>query len=181
MGLLSFVKRVGNKVADGIHSAARVGGKVLGVVNSVGNKIAAVGRIASNVVSKTPLMANPFVRSAVDVVKTGSGLVQDVASAAGSAKDLLERGDNLVRQGQSALNKGDVAGAIQSVRNANVSNMGRDAASLVQKASSIIGSGAVKSSSVSAPSVMGTSKSNINNNVVQQREAMRKSSSNSMM
>ena len=50
MGLFSYISRVGNKIANGIHSAAVVGKKITGTVARVGHKLAHHGKNVLNIV-----------------------------------------------------------------------------------------------------------------------------------
>ena len=135
MGFFSFVKRIGNKVADGIHAAAKVGKKVTGAVSSVGHKIASTATKVLNVVDRIPVIGE-IAAPVSGVVRAGVGLVSDVADAAAGANKLISKGDNLVRTGQNALNSGDVAGAIGAVRAGG--GLAKDAGALVQKSRGII-------------------------------------------
>ena len=103
MGFFSFVKRVGNKVADGIHSAAKVGKKVLGTVHSVGNKIYEYGTTATSVIKRIPGVGAAL-SPVVGVVDAGLGMVKNVSDVAGAGNKLLTKGDNLVSKAQKIIN-----------------------------------------------------------------------------
>tara|TARA_E500000318_G_C3549510_1_gene208252 strand:+ start:1138 stop:1569 length:432 start_codon:yes stop_codon:yes gene_type:complete len=103
MGFFSFIKRVGNKVADGIHSAAKVGKKVLGTVHSVGNKIYSAGTTATSVIKRIPVIGATLspVTGAADAAL---GMVKNVADVAGAGNQLITKGDNLVSKAQKIIN-----------------------------------------------------------------------------
>ena len=103
MGFFSFIKRVGNKVADGIHSAAKVGKKVLGTVNSVGNKIHHYGTMATGVIKRVPGV-NAVLAPVTGAVDSALGMVKNVADVAGAGEKLIDKGDRLVGKAQSIIN-----------------------------------------------------------------------------
>ncbi len=120
---MGFFSRLGNRIKSGLHSAARVGKKVLGSVSRVGNRIADGAEKVVNVVERVPVLGQ-VAAPITGVVRSGIGLVRDVAGAAGTAKGLIEQGENvlegkgnvkdLVASGKSQLErakniKGDAA------------------------------------------------------------------------
>ena len=105
MGMFS---RIGGRISSGLQSAARLGKKVLGNVNRVGNTIAHQAEKVLNVVDRIPIVGQ--VLSPVSgVVRSGIGLVRDVADVAGKGKDLIEEGEKL-------LKSGDIVGAGRLVK-----------------------------------------------------------------
>ena len=165
---MGFFSRIGNKIADGIHTAARVGKKITGTVARVGHKIASSGRSVLNVVERIPVIGTALA-PATGVARSAIGLVEDVADVAGGASKLLGTGEKLIRAGQSAVKKGDVAGAHEVLRSAG--GLGGKSKQHIQKASEVIGQ--AKSLSGFAGGAVGESKANVMKNVVQAREAAR--------
>jgi len=104
---MGFFSRIGSKISSGIHSAARIGKKVLGNVNRVGNKIANTAEKVVNVVDRIPGVGQ-VLAPVSGVVRSGIGLVRDVADVAGKGKQLIEEGEGIVSQAE----RGDIAGAI---------------------------------------------------------------------
>ena len=91
---MGFFSRLGNRIKSGLHSAARIGKKVLGGVSRVGNTIADTAEKVVNVVDRVPVLGQ--------VVRSGIGLVRDVADASSSAKSLIE-------EGEAVLDSGDIS------------------------------------------------------------------------
>ena len=105
---MGFFSRLGSRISSGLHSASRIGKKVLGNVNRVGNTIAHHAEKVVNVVDRIPVVGQ--VLSPVSgVVRSGIGLVKDVAEVAGKGKELIEEGEKL-------LESGDVVGAGKLVK-----------------------------------------------------------------
>lgn len=105
---MGFFSRLGSRISSGLHSASRIGKKVLGKVNRVGNTIAHHAEKVVNVVDRIPVVGQ--VLSPVSgVVRSGIGLVKDVADVAGKGKKLIEEGEKL-------LESGDVVGAGKLVK-----------------------------------------------------------------
>lgn len=104
---MGFFSRMGSKISSGIHSAARIGKKVLGNVHRVGNKIANTAEKVVNVVDRIPGVGQ-VLAPVSGVVRSGIGLVRDVADVAGKGKQLIEEGEGIVSQAE----RGDIAGAI---------------------------------------------------------------------
>ena len=169
MGLFS---RLGNKIADGLHSAAIVGKKITGNVSRVGHKIASVGKSVVGAVERIPVIGQALA-PVTGIARSAIGLVEDVADAAGGASKLMGTGSKLIRAGQSAVNKGNIAGAHEVLRSAGNLGIGGKAKQNIQKASEAIG--AAKSLSGFAGGAVGESKANLMKNVVQAREAARAS------
>lgn len=105
---MALLARLGARISSGISSASRIGKKVLGNVNRIGNTIAHHGEKVLNVVDRIPIVGQ--VLSPVSgVIRSGIGLVKDVASVAGQGKELIEEGEKL-------LKSGDVMGAKNLVK-----------------------------------------------------------------
>lgn len=108
------VKRVGNKVADGLDSALRVGGKV---ALKVGHVAGQVGQVAS-FVGKYGKMAAPFLGAipgvgmplAGGITAVAGGLqavgggLQQVGKFSDKVSSNIQRGQRIVRAGRQALN-----------------------------------------------------------------------------
>lgn len=110
---MGFFSRLGSRISSGIHSAARVGKKALGAVNRVGNTIAHSAEKAVNVVDRIPVIGQ-IAAPVSGVVRSGIGLVKDVADAAGTGAELLDEGDKLLTAGEKAV-KGRDMGALKDV------------------------------------------------------------------
>lgn len=112
---MGFFSRLGNRISSGLHSAARVGKKALGAVSRVGNTIAHGAEKVVNVVDRIPVVGQ-VLAPVSGVVRSGVGLVKDVADAAGAGASLLDEGDKLLTAGEKALKSGgnplDVAAAV---------------------------------------------------------------------
>ena len=98
---MGFFSRIGNRIKSGLHSAARLGKKVLGNIHRVGNTLANSAEKVVNVVDRVPVLGQ-IVAPVSGVVRSGIGLVRDVADASASAKSLLE-------EGESVLDSGDIS------------------------------------------------------------------------
>ena len=98
---MGFFSRLGNRIKSGLHSAARIGKKVLGGVSRVGNTIADTAEKVVNVVDRVPVLGQ-VVAPVSGVVRSGIGLVRDVADASSSAKSLIE-------EGEAVLDSGDIS------------------------------------------------------------------------
>jgi len=119
MGLLSFVRRVGNKVASGVHSVASVGKKITGEVARVGHKIADVGKKAVSIVERVPVIGTTLA-PVTGVARSALGLVENVADGASAATNILDKGDKLVSRGNEMLQgkaKADLGGLVKSASN----------------------------------------------------------------
>ena len=103
MSFFNLVKRIGNKVADGIHSAAKVGKKVLGTVHSVGNKISHYGTTATSIIKRIPIIG-AVAAPVTGAVDAALAQVKNVADIAGAGNKLLTKGDNLVSKAQRIVN-----------------------------------------------------------------------------
>tara|TARA_R110002094_G_scaffold11517_2_gene21378 strand:- start:1 stop:393 length:393 start_codon:yes stop_codon:yes gene_type:complete len=99
---MGFFSRIGSKISSGLHSAARIGKKTLGTVNRVGNKIAHQAEKVLNVVDRIPLVGQ-VLAPVSGVVRSGIGLVRDVADAAGKGKELITMGEKLLTDGETAV------------------------------------------------------------------------------
>lgn len=126
---MGFFSRLGNRISSGIHSAARVGKKVLGSVSRVGNRIADGAEKITNVVERVPILGQ-VAAPITGVVRSGIGLVRDVAGAASAAKSLIEQGEDVL------AGKGDVKDLIKSGKSQleRAKNIGKDAKGVVSEA-----------------------------------------------
>lgn len=117
MGVLDTLKRLGKKVVntigDAVDKGARFGEKVLGGAGRIGSKVASVGSKVLGVLSAIPgLPGQSYIgmgAKALDKLSKASEMSQNVAGK-------LERGRNLVRTGQEAVMRGDMATAQEVLR-----------------------------------------------------------------
>lgn len=112
---MGFFSRLGRKISSGLQSASRIGKKVLGSVNRVGNKIANTAEKIVSGVERVPVLGS-VLAPATGVVRSGIGLVRNVASLAGTGKEMIEDAEDIVRRGSKAIQTGDVAGASDVLR-----------------------------------------------------------------
>lgn len=112
---MGFFSRLGHKIAGGVQSAARLGKKVLGAVNRVGNKIASTGEKIVSGVERVPVLGQ-VLSPITGVVRSGIGLVKNVSELAGRGKDMIEDAEDIVRRGGEALKTGNVADAAEVLR-----------------------------------------------------------------
>jgi len=105
---MGFFSRLGSRISSGLHSAARLGKKALGSVSRVGNTIAHGAEKVVNVVDRIPIVGQ-VLSPLSGVVRSGIGLVKDVAYAAGAGKKLLSQGEDLLSAGESALKNKDLS------------------------------------------------------------------------
>tara|TARA_R100000278_G_scaffold120960_1_gene103933 strand:- start:164 stop:613 length:450 start_codon:yes stop_codon:yes gene_type:complete len=142
---MGFFSRLGSRISSGLKSAARVGKKSLGAVSRVGNAIAHGAEKVVNVVDRIPVVGQ-VLAPVSGVVRSGIGLVQDVADAAASGKELIEEGEKLLggegdaqalmKKAKTQLEKGkqikqtgsQVMAQAKAVKSsANLRQMGKDA------------------------------------------------------
>lgn len=95
---MGFFSRLGSRISSGLKSAARVGKKTLGAVSRVGNTIASTAEKAVNVVDRIPVVGQ-VLAPVSGVVRSGIGLVKDVADAAEAGKSLIEGGEAVLKSG----------------------------------------------------------------------------------
>lgn len=111
---MGFFSRLGSRISGGLHSGARMGMKALGEVHRVGNSIAHNAEKVVDVVDRIPIVGQ--VLSPISgVVRSGIGLVKDVADGAKKGSELLSMGDKLLSQGETAVKS-------QLEKGSNVSN-----------------------------------------------------------
>ena len=160
MGIFSSISRIGNKIANGIHSASVVGKKITGSISRVGHKLASHAKNAVSLIERVPILGTALA-PVTGVVRSGIGVVENVADIAGTAHKLIDTGDKLVRTGQSALNTRDVAGAVRTFKEAK--NLGKASGKQLQRASEVLGS--AKSLAGLGGGAVGESKKNVMKNV----------------
>ena len=112
---MGFFSRIGNKIANGLSSASRLGRKALGTVHRVGNKIADTGRKIVRGVERIPIIGSALA-PVTGIVRSGIGLVQNVSDLAGSGEKLLGDAEDIVRRGAKAIQTGDVQSASEVLR-----------------------------------------------------------------
>lgn len=95
---MGFFSRLGSRISSGLKSAARVGKKTLGAVSRVGNTIAHTAEKVVNVVDRIPVVGQ-VLAPVSGVVRSGIGLVKDVADAADAGKSLIEGGESVLQSG----------------------------------------------------------------------------------
>lgn len=172
MGIFSHITRIGNKIANGIHSASVVGKKLTGSISRVGHKLASHAKNAVSMIERVPGLGTALA-PVTGLVRSGIGVVENVADLAGSANKLIDRGDKIVRSGQDALNNRDTAGAMRTIREAR--DLGKSSGKQLQRASEVLGS--ARSLAGQSGGAVGSSKANLMKNVVQAREQARASAS----
>ena len=112
---MGFFSRLGSKISGGIQSASRIGKKALGTVARVGHKIATQGTNIVSGVERIPIVGQ-VLAPVTGVVRSGIGLVKNVADLAGAGKEMIEDAEDIVRRGSKAIQTGDVAGASDVLR-----------------------------------------------------------------
>ena len=122
---MGFFSRLGSRISSGLHSAARLGKKTLGNVSRVGNTIAHGAEKAINVVDRIPIVGQVLAPIS-GVVRSGVGLVKDVADAADAGRELLDKGDKMLSAGESVL-KSKLEKGSNLAKEVNVKEMGKQA------------------------------------------------------
>ena len=122
---MGFFSRLGSRISSGLHSAARLGKKTLGNVSRVGNTIAHGAEKAINVVDRIPIVGQVLAPIS-GVVRSGVGLVKDVADAADAGAKLLDQGDKMLSAGESVL-KSKLEKGSNLAKEVNVKEMGKQA------------------------------------------------------
>ena len=107
--------RLGDKITGSLGNVARVGKKVLGEVNRIGNKISSEGGKAVSVVERVPVIGAALA-PATGVARSALGLVQNVADLAGTGETLLTGAEGVVRAGGAAIKSGDAVSAMEALR-----------------------------------------------------------------
>ena len=126
---MGFFSRIGNKIKSGLHSAARLGKKALGSVSSVGNRIADSTEKVLNTIDRVPILGQ-VVSPVSGVVRSGIGLVRDVADASKTAQGLIQGGEDLL-EGKGSVKDLVASGKSQLERARNIK---KDAGSIIQEA-----------------------------------------------
>ena len=126
---MGFFSRIGNKITSGLHTAARLGKKALGSVSAVGNRIADTTEKVLNTVNRVPVLGQ-VVAPISGVVRSGIGLVRDVADASKTAQGLIQGGEDVL-QGKGSVKDLVASGKSQLERARNIK---RDAGSIIQDA-----------------------------------------------
>jgi hypothetical protein len=112
---MGFFSRIGSKISHGLEAGARLGKKVLGTVNRVGNKIATQGAKIVSGVERIPIIGQALA-PITGVARSGLGLIKNVSDMAGRGVDMIEDAEDIVRRGASAIRTGDVQSASEVVR-----------------------------------------------------------------
>ena len=126
---MGFFSRLGNKISSGLHSAARLGKKTLGSVSSLGNRIADSTEKVLNTVNRIPILGQ-VVAPISGVVRSGVGLVRDVADASKQAQGLIQSGEDVLA-GKGSVKDLVASGKSQLERARNIK---KDAGSIIQDA-----------------------------------------------
>ena len=126
---MGFFSRLGNKISSGLHSAARLGKKTLGSVSSLGNRIADSTEKVLNTVNRIPILGQ-VVAPISGVVRSGVGLVRDVADASKTAQGLIQSGEDVLA-GKGSVKDLVASGKSQLERARNIK---KDAGSIIQDA-----------------------------------------------
>ena len=129
---MGFFSRLGSKIKSGLHTAARLGKKALGSVSKVGNRIADSTEKVLNTVNRVPILGQ-VVAPISGVVRSGVGLVRDVADASKQAQGLIQSGEDLL-EGKGSLKDVVASGKSQLERARNIK---KDASGLVQEAKGV--------------------------------------------
>lgn len=106
---------LGNKVSQWGNDIARVGKKVLGETSRIGHKIASKGGSALNTIERVPVLGTALA-PATGVIRSGLGLVQNVADLASTGETLLSGAEKVVRSGAEAIKTGDTLAGITALR-----------------------------------------------------------------
>jgi hypothetical protein len=112
---MGFFSRLGSKISHGLEAGARLGKKVLGSVNRIGNKIADTGSRIVSGVERIPIIGQALA-PVTGVVRSGIGLIKNVSDMAGRGVDMIEDAEDIVRRGGQAIRTGDVQSASEVVR-----------------------------------------------------------------
>ena len=131
---MGFFSRIGNKITSGLHTAARLGKKALGSVSAVGNRIADTTEKVLNTVNRVPVLGQ-VVAPISGVVRSGIGLVRDVADASKTAQGLIQSGEDVL-EGKGSIKDLVASGKSQLERAKNIK---KDVGGLVQEAIGIKG------------------------------------------
>lgn len=111
--------RLGSKISGGLGSAARIGKKVLGTTQRIGNKIADTGEKIVGGVEKVPILGNAL-KNQTAIARKGIGLVRHVAQTAGEGVTLIEKVEDLVKEGRKVDSLDDAVKFAKDVRKAGV-------------------------------------------------------------
>lgn len=111
--------RLGSKISSGLGVGARIGKKVLGTTQRIGNKIADTGEKIVGGVEKVPILGNAL-KNQTAIARKGIGLVRHVAQTAGEGVALIDKVEDLVKEGRKVDSLDDAVKFARDVRKAGV-------------------------------------------------------------
>ena len=123
--------RLGEKLTAGLESSARLGKKVLGTTARIGHKIASEGGSAVSMIERIPILGAAL-GPATGVIRSGLGLIQNVADLAGTGNTLLTGAEGVIRSGQNAIKSGDMVVAMDALRRGK--ELGQESRSTLERA-----------------------------------------------
>ena len=126
--------RLGDKITAGLESSSRIGKKVLGETARIGHKISSEGGKAVSIVERVPILGAALA-PATGVIRSGLGLVQNVADLAQTGQTLLTGAEGVVRAGGEAIRTGDALSAMEALRRGK--NLQGESASSLERARKI--------------------------------------------
>jgi len=107
--------RLGDKI--NVSGIARLGKKVLGETSRIGHKISSTGGKVVNTIERVPILGTALA-PATGVVRSGLGLVQNVADIAGTGASLIDSAERVVGAGVSAVRSGDMISGMSALAQA---------------------------------------------------------------
>ena len=128
---MGFFSRLGNKVADGLQKAARLGSKVLGEASRIGNKIASKGSEIVGGIERIPVLGQ-VLAPATGIARSGLAMGKNLSAGAERGSRMLHDAGDIVRQGREVLRTGDLGQAHEVLRRGH--QLHGEAKSSLQKA-----------------------------------------------
>jgi hypothetical protein len=107
--------RLGAKLSSGLGNVTRIGKKVLGETSRIGHKISSEGGKAVSIGERIPVIGAALA-PATGVIRSGLGLVQNVADLASTGQSMLTGAEGVLRAGTGAIRSGDAVGAMEALR-----------------------------------------------------------------
>lgn len=128
---MGFFSRLGNKIADGLTKASRVGSKVLGSAARLGNKIVEKGSAIVGGIERIPVLGQ-VLAPATGIARSGLAMVKNLSAGAERGSRMLHDAGDIVRQGREVLRTGDLEQAHSVLRRGHA--LGKEAKSSLEKA-----------------------------------------------
>ena len=128
---MGFFSRLGNKIAGGLQSAARIGSKALGSAARLGNKIVSKGSAIVGGIERIPILGQ-VLAPATGIARSGLAMVKNLSAGASRGSRMLHDAGDIVRQGREVLRTGDLGQAHQVLRRGHA--LGKEAKSSLEKA-----------------------------------------------